>query len=198
MRKALKELGKEERHRFKGTVETFGSKNGYKHAEKTLCLKDIVLISTGEVVTDHLWFTVGKQMEELDIQIGDIVSFDARVDSYWKGYRGYRDDVWDKPVQKDYKLSRPTKLKIENREVVRKKITDINKLDKVTKETVITFGMHKGCTLGEILKADFSYIVWLYKKIDENSKGLYRWLHRKPLETKILAYKPPYLKDTQP
>lgn len=28
-----------------------------------------------------------------------------------KGYKGYRNDVFDRPIEKDYRLSRPTKIK---------------------------------------------------------------------------------------
>lgn len=27
------------------------------------------------------------------------------------GYKGYRNDVFDRPIEKDYRLSRPTKIK---------------------------------------------------------------------------------------
>jgi len=47
-----------------------------------------------------------------------MIQFDARVKSYIKGYRGYRDDIYDKPLSIDYKLSHPTKIKkIELREI---------------------------------------------------------------------------------
>lgn len=35
----------------------------------------------------------------------------ARVSIYEKGYKGYRNDVFDRPIEKDYRLSRPTKIK---------------------------------------------------------------------------------------
>ena len=36
----------------------------------------------------------------------------ARVTTYEKGYKGYRDDVYDSPVKTDYKLERPTKVEV--------------------------------------------------------------------------------------
>jgi hypothetical protein len=52
---------------------------------------------------------VGKQLAALDLQIGDVISFQARVTAYEKGYKGYRDDVY-KPIEIDYRLSNPTKI----------------------------------------------------------------------------------------
>jgi hypothetical protein len=31
---------------------------------------------------------------------------------YEKGYKGYREDVYDAPVKTDYKLERPTKVEV--------------------------------------------------------------------------------------
>jgi len=97
------------RRTFKGTFVRFGLKSGYMNVEKTVLLKDIIEEATGKVVTDHLWFSLGKRLALLNLQEGDVVSFDARVTKYVKGYRGRREDV-DKPVMVDYRLSHPTKL----------------------------------------------------------------------------------------
>lgn len=114
VRTALRDLGADSRHRFIGYVARFGTKNGYEgRVLPTVMLRDVRLAEdglTGEILTDHLWFTKGKQFEDLNVREGDLISFDARVAGYWKGYMGYRDDVWDKPVEYDYKLERPTKF----------------------------------------------------------------------------------------
>ena len=185
MRKKLRDLGNEQRHRFRATVSKFGFKSGYKEILKTVCVTNVCLLPEEKTITDHLWFTVGKQMEELDIQVGDIITFEARVDSYWKGYMGYRDDIDLPPVQLDYKLSRPTRFKVENREVIKKKIVDIKKLDKVTQSSIITFGKYKGLTLKQIIKEDFSYIIWLQQVIDKQDMGLYKFLNSKRILDKI-------------
>lgn len=44
--------------------------------------------------------------------IGGIVEFDVRVTTYEKGYKGYRDDVYDAAVKTDYKLKRSTKVEV--------------------------------------------------------------------------------------
>lgn len=108
MRKKLKEI-EEIRATFTGTFVRFGIKNGYKCDLKTILLKDIKN-DKNDVVSEHLWFNFTKGFEKLNLQENDIVQFDARVKEYFKGYRGHREDVY-KPIEKDYKLSHPTKLK---------------------------------------------------------------------------------------
>lgn len=107
MRKKLKALDKE---RFRVTAEfgKFGVKrnwNGYE--EPTVCFQNIK-DSDNNLLTDHIWFTVGKRINDLNLQEGDIIQFEARVSGYKKGY--YKNDF-------DYKLNNPTKFKLLNREV---------------------------------------------------------------------------------
>jgi hypothetical protein len=64
----------------------------------------------GNVVTEHLWFNMTKGFAVLGLQAGDTVEFRGKVEKYVKGYKGYRDDV-DKPLEEDFKLSRPTKVR---------------------------------------------------------------------------------------
>lgn len=109
MRKALQKLGEHERHTFTAEFVRFGIKNGWTGDVPTCLFKDVKL--GDKVVCDHIWFTCGKQFDSLALQTGDIVECSARVSSYMKGYMGYRDDVWDKPVEKDWKLSFPTKVR---------------------------------------------------------------------------------------
>lgn len=97
------------RDTFTGVFERFGIKNGWNGIEKTVLLKDIKN-KNGDVVSDHLWFNLTKGFEKLQLKEGDVVQFDARVKEYYKGYKGYRDDIY-KPIEKDYKLSHPTKIK---------------------------------------------------------------------------------------
>lgn len=106
MRKELKKINKQ-RLTFSATVEKFGFKSAFRGSDiKTILLKDV---KTGDqIVTDHLWLTCGKWSESL--KIGDNITFDARVSNYTKGYQGYREDIYDKPVTTDYRLERPTKV----------------------------------------------------------------------------------------
>lgn len=111
MRKALAQR-EEQRPRVVGTFERFGTKRGWQGREETtLLLRDVCDAATGRAVCDHLWFNLTKEFGRLNLQPGDRASFDARVKAYWKGYMGRRDDVYDKPVGLDYKLSHPTKVR---------------------------------------------------------------------------------------
>ena len=110
MRKKLKEMDGE-RLRFSAVVERFGERSGYAvETLPTILLKAVAIADTGEQVTNHLWFTRGKSWEPFSV--GDTVEFDARVVAYEKGYKGRRHDVYDAPIKIDYKLERPTKVKL--------------------------------------------------------------------------------------
>lgn len=109
MREKLgKYLGK--RRTFQGVFKRFGSKSGYKGPEKTVLVVNLIDFVTKELLTDHLWFTCGKQFDTLDLHEGDIVQFDARVTQYLKGYLG-RNEFDEEGFQSiDYRLSFPTKV----------------------------------------------------------------------------------------
>lgn len=106
MRKELKIIGSRDRPVFTATFIRFGFRDGYKGPVKTILLQDVLL--DGKIVTDHLWFDLTKGFESADLLPGDVVEFCARVSIYEKGYRN---DVFDRPIEKDYRLSRPTKIK---------------------------------------------------------------------------------------
>ena len=98
------------RTRFMATIERFGEKSAFKGGpQPTLLLKDVRIADTDELVADHLWFTKGKSWESFEP--GHTIGFDARVSRYEKGYKGFRDDVWESPIQVDYRLERPTRIK---------------------------------------------------------------------------------------
>lgn len=110
MRKKLKELGSDKRHKFYAQFVRFGVKIGYKGPIATVLLKN-VCDEYGDLITDHLWFNKTKGFTNLNLVEDDIISFDARVDAYEKGYKGY--DCMkqlDNPIEMDYKLSYPTHI----------------------------------------------------------------------------------------
>lgn len=109
MRKELKAIGKCDRHKFTATFERFGWKNGYMGDLPTVLLIDIKM--DDKTICDHLWFNLTKGFHQANLKKGDRVEFYARVSSYEKGYKGWRDDVLGKPIELDYKLSFPTKIK---------------------------------------------------------------------------------------
>jgi hypothetical protein len=97
------------RGKYTATVERFGVKPSYNsYPIPTILLVD-VRDAKGDPVCDHVWFTVGKRLDELCLSPGDTISFNARVTQYVKGYMGYRDDIYA-PIEVDYRLSYPTKI----------------------------------------------------------------------------------------
>ena len=98
MRKLLKQqMGR--RGEFRATAAQFGTKSAFRGPDlSTMMLKD-VKDETGQIVTDHLWMTVGKQLSRLNVQVGEEIVFVARVTRYEKGYKGSREDVFAAPPQ---------------------------------------------------------------------------------------------------
>jgi hypothetical protein len=81
-----------------------------------MMLKDIK-DETGQIVSDHLWMTIGKQLSRLNVQVGEEIVFFARVTRYEKGYKGSREYVFAPPPSTDYRLSYPTRMrKVETRQ----------------------------------------------------------------------------------
>jgi hypothetical protein len=97
------------RSTFTAAFIRHGTKSSFGHPRQTVLFKD-VRDRDGKIVADHLWFNLTKGFQSLQLEMGDLVRFDARVKTYVKGYRGRRDDVFDAPIERDYKLSHPTKL----------------------------------------------------------------------------------------
>lgn len=109
MREELRTIGSKGRHVFTATFVRFGFRNGYIGPVKTMLLQDVTLDS--KIVSDHLWFDLTKGFSSADLSPGDVVEFCARVSAYEKGYKGHKDDVLNRPIERDYRLSRPTKIK---------------------------------------------------------------------------------------
>lgn len=118
MRIKLKEIGYNTRERYTAVVGRCGIKyNSYKKfPERTFVLNDVTLANKGEIVTDHLWVTVGKTLAKLDLKSGDKISFNARVGMYKKGYHFKINDC---------KLNRMTKIEVEriDRKINKEEIT---------------------------------------------------------------------------
>jgi hypothetical protein len=111
MREELSKM-EEVRTVFTGTFVRFGTKNGFKGPMPTVLLKN-VCAETGELVTDHLWFNLTKGFASLDLRGGEMIEFHARVKEYVKGYKGHVEErQWDAPLELDYKLSHPTKVRV--------------------------------------------------------------------------------------
>lgn len=117
VREKLKDMGMTERYTFIGTFERTGFKREYGKGpnwyvddydgiyKPTLLLAHVKLKSSGEEITDHLWFNYTKTFNKLgQLKVGDVVQFDARIATYTKG-------IGDEK-EKDYKLERPTKIRM--------------------------------------------------------------------------------------
>ncbi len=116
MRKALKQLNGE-RRRFSGTFVRCGQKPGWKGSTLTTVLLKDIKDTNGNIVSDHLWFNLTKGFGSLVLREGITVFFDARVTLYYKGYKGYREEVAiEKPVEMDFKLSRPTNFHVQEKQ----------------------------------------------------------------------------------
>ena len=117
MRENLKKM-KGKRKTFKGVFVRFGTKNGYKgYKQTTVLLKEIISIGNKDICCDHLWFNLTKEFYKLALRTGDVIQFEARVREYHKGYRGYdKERQLEKPIEKDYKLSNPTRIKLVKRQ----------------------------------------------------------------------------------
>jgi hypothetical protein len=98
MRESLKQAN-DLRLRFIGTFVRYGTKTNYKgYQERTILLCNVV-DTTGQITTDHLWFNMTKQFDALgELQEGDILSFDARVRPYVKGYVNWREDIDERTI----------------------------------------------------------------------------------------------------
>jgi hypothetical protein len=112
MREALAERAGA-RGRYTAQFKCWGKGRAYKGpAPVTLLLVD-VRDAQGELVTDHLWFTLTVEFCRARLRSGDRIAFDGRSAPYEKGYRGRRDDGDDKPApETDYRLSHPTRVEV--------------------------------------------------------------------------------------
>lgn len=128
MREELRTIGSKGRHVFTATFVRFGFRNGYIGPVKTMLLQDVTLDS--KIVSDHLWFDLTKGFSSADLSPGDVVEFCARVSAYEKGYKGHKDDVLNRPIDKEKfknelmrEISNPISEKIED--IARESISDL-------------------------------------------------------------------------
>ena len=97
---------------FRGRFERFGSKRSFRGPPKITILLTGIEDPHGNAMCDHLWFIQGKLFERLKLSRGDVVEFVATVIRYTKGYRGHREDEDCSPVSEDFRLSRPSHLRV--------------------------------------------------------------------------------------
>ena len=109
MRKKLA-VNEGERKKFTGLFTRLGKKAGYTgYSVETILLTNVKDAETGELVTNHLWFTFTKGFQLFGLKEGDTLEFEARVKAYSKGY--VNKSLTLNKEKHDYKLSNPTKIK---------------------------------------------------------------------------------------
>ena len=114
-KKRLREF-KGKRLRFKGRVERFGLRNlpgtyrGFK--KRTVLIVDLENEKTGEVIADHAWLDTGLWSK--GILAGYVISFEAKVLKYEKGYKGFAHHkaFSESAIKMDYRLHKPSKMRV--------------------------------------------------------------------------------------
>jgi hypothetical protein len=109
MREKLKEL-EGQRLVFQGVFDRFGVKKAFGYQKDTLLVKNVTL-KGGEEVTDHLWFTVGKIFDSLNLKQGDKIEFEGRIKEYIKGGYYDREENYQYDFEIDYKIANPSKVR---------------------------------------------------------------------------------------
>lgn len=107
MREKLKAIGTNKRHTFTGVFQGAGLKKSFHGRVNAFYLPTILFSAVaceGRVVAEHLWCNYTQQFSDIgELTIGDVVSFDARVTEYTKGYVNDAQKI-------DYGIERPTKV----------------------------------------------------------------------------------------
>ncbi|HYG03414.1 MAG TPA: hypothetical protein VD927_13275 [Chryseosolibacter sp.] len=99
-----------ERMTFTAMFVRLGKRTNYKgYTEETVLLKNIKKLGTPEVLTDHVWLTFTRAFQQLHLKEGELISFDARIKRYAKGYVNKALKI--NQQSHDYRLSHPTKVK---------------------------------------------------------------------------------------
>ena len=105
----------ETRSKFYGTFEKFGLKSAFKGPPISTLLFLNITGPSGNILADHLWLNMTKEFEKLKLKKGDKCSFFAKASVYKRGYRGTQWEILldSNGPSTDFRLSRPTKIKIE-------------------------------------------------------------------------------------
>jgi hypothetical protein len=82
MRKKLKELN-EQRIKIIAGFEKFGTKTNFNGFPEQTALFVNLTDENGNELCDHIWFTVGKRIANLNLEYGNIVSLIIQLFSSW-------------------------------------------------------------------------------------------------------------------
>lgn len=104
-------FAKEENLRYTGTFVRYGCLHKYGIRLTTVLIRNIK--SNNELVADHQWFKIDQGFDQLLLQSGDVVSFDADVAAYIKGYKGKNKQLKkEKNIELDYRLTNITNVSV--------------------------------------------------------------------------------------
>ena len=110
MRTNLKKIGFDEPHTYIATFSHTSTRRDDMYClQDTILLTDVYKADTMEFMTDHLWFDFTIGLRDAKLQKGDRIQFEAKVETYERGYKGYYDGTYP-PITIDFKLSRPTNI----------------------------------------------------------------------------------------
>jgi hypothetical protein len=99
------------RKKFHAVFRRFGRKVNYHgYSDETILLVRVTDAETNTVVADHIWFSLTKGFEKLNLKPGMKVEFEARIKSYRKGYVNRSSNLDHRTM--DYKLSNPTRIAV--------------------------------------------------------------------------------------
>ena len=100
---------------FQGVVTRFGSKSRRSDGKRgTVLMTHIHRVgemdkSEEQIAVEHQWFTLGKWSHKLNLKVGAVVTFTARISAYTKH------DQKGRPTKTDFELSRLKYLSHKNR-----------------------------------------------------------------------------------
>jgi hypothetical protein len=98
-----------ETHLFTAQFQAFSTTKG---GAQVACFERVCI--EGEQVTDHIWIHRSKHMKTLNLQRGDIVEFEARVERYPRRHR-----TSQREAEHDYNLEKIKEMRVIKRRWVR-------------------------------------------------------------------------------
>lgn len=104
---------REENVTYTGTFIRYGSLHEYGIRFTTVLIRNIK--ANENLVADHQWFRVNQGFENMELQVGDRIVFNADVSTYVKGYLGRNKQLKkERSVELDYQLTNLKNVSISN------------------------------------------------------------------------------------
>lgn len=88
-----------------------GARRSSGAPDRTVLVRDVRDATTGELLSDHLWFNRGQTRWKANLRAGDVITFVARSIEYRSGYWGpNRVRQIETPARRDFRLTPPEGL----------------------------------------------------------------------------------------